>query len=439
MKKNFCLVLLISVLLLNIFVLASCGILQNDIKLSDKDCGVLMCNEILSEKLNDKFSADIIKEIYDFTGEFNYLLCYDKSLDYYAIYNMDSGKIMERSEGNVFDGYLDYKCFYAGLNMYFYEKENIIYDISNNDNLDSRTAMEKLKDYSLEIMNSSIEDSQFKDREAIKKYIFEKKKTEDETITTNCGSSNRSRAKYSNNLDYNMNVLCNSRYCGPVENKSFCYMDGLCIGFREFNTYDSNVFCDTIFPINQEGSCGIVAATMLLQYYDRNRILKTIPDRLYNFCYYNFQHKGSYNTSSSASISEILHETLNSHHKEVAGGSTYVSVENAINSYIKSSDQLSGFRATSSASWWGLKSAIDNGDPCIIFFGGNMHVLNNDLNSYSKESVSGHAVYTYGYTLSSLNIVDEYICHAGWRETSHYYGKVFVAKTLIAGNVRLQY
>ena len=78
-----------------------------------------MSNDVLSVKLNTRYSADINKEIYDFTGEFNYLYCYDEELDYYAIYNMNSGKIMDRSNGNIFEGFFDYKCYYGGYGAYF--------------------------------------------------------------------------------------------------------------------------------------------------------------------------------------------------------------------------------------------------------------------------------------------------------------------------------
>ena len=66
--------------------------------------------------------------------------------------------------------------------------------------------------------------------------------------------------------------------------------------------------------------------------------------------------------------------------------------------------------------------------------------MNNDLESFSSIKLTQpHAMYTYGYTLTGLNIVDEYICHGGMKSTEQFYSMVYVSKTLISGNVRLLY
>ena len=394
----------------------------------------------MSKKLGTDFSANINKELYDFTGNSNYLLCYDSNLDYYAILNMNSGSIMERSNGQVYDGYLEYKCYYAGFNSYFYEKDNTIYSINNvGERISVDDALLRYKEYSDNLMNTSIEESVFKNREDIRMYVDKELRKEESREGIPISKCGRDKANYSDDVQYNTFVLCNSMYRGPVGSNPTCYVDGYRIGFSEFTKYDGSTYYDTLFPVNQDGTCGIVAATMLLQYYERHQLLNTVSSNIYSQANTSLTDGARY--SSSAIVLEILHDKIAEHHSNGGSGSTYVTVKNAINKYF-SANSISGMSATSSASWWGLKSAIDNGDPCIVFVGlCNLYYVNNDLDTYTTESLGtdGHAMYTYGYTLTSLNVVDEYICHAGWTSTAHFYSMTYVAKTAIAGNVRLSY
>ncbi|MDE7079811.1 MAG: C39 family peptidase [Clostridia bacterium] len=392
----------------------------------------------MSKKLDAVFSADISKELFDFTGNSNYLLCYDSSLDYYAIMNMNSGSIMERSNGLVYDGHFYYKCYYACYISYFYEKDNMIYSVNEQVAIDIEDAYAIFNEYSRSLMDASVEESQFKSREDIKLYVDKELRQEGIKITK-CSESNRGKVVYANNVLYNMLVLCNSMYTGAVEKHDFCYVEaGGKIGFVEFDKYDGGKFSDTLFPINIHDTCGVVAATMLLQYYERNRILNTISPDLYAKASSSITN-GNHHFRSNI-LSEILHDSIAAHHPNGGANSTYVTVKNAINAYF-AEKSISGISATSSASWWGLKSAIDDGDPCIVFVGlCNLFYLNNNLETYTAEYLwEGHAMYTYGYTLTGLNVVDEYICHAGWNKSDNFYSTTYVAKTAIAGNVRLLY
>ena len=362
-------------------------------------------------------------------------MCYDKELDCYAIINMNSGSIMERSSGNVYEGYLNYKCYYGGFNSYFYENDNDLYNIADGSLFTSiDEAVDMFKDYSINLMDMSIEESKFKCKEDIKNYVDTELKQDGIAIT----KLGRDKANFSDDVLYNSFVLCNSMYRGPVSNNPTCNVEGYTIGFSEFNKYDGSTYYDTLFPVNRNGTCGIVAATMLLQYYERHELLNTVPASIYNQAKTSLRDGGYYYTSDI--VSEIVHNKIAAHHSNGGSGSTYVSVKSAINDYFKEYG-ITGISATSSASWWGLKSAIDEGDPCIIFVGlCNLYYLNNDLTTYQKEYLNGgHAMYTYGYTLNAVNVVDEYICHAGWTSDSHFYSMTYVAKTAIAGNVRMLY
>jgi hypothetical protein len=436
-KKNFLSIFIIFVIISNVAIFAGCNVLTTKVEI--ENYAILFCNDIMSKKLNKDFSADISKELYDFTGNSNYLLCYDSSLDYYAIMNMDSGSIMERSNGQVYDGYLDYKCYYGGYSSYFYEKDDIIYGVKNTCKISVDDAILIYKDYSENIVNSSIAESQFKSREEIKLHVEKYLSSKDNVIISKCSASNRGKAKYSDNLPYNMLILCNSMYTGAVESHDYCYVDaGGRIGFAEFDKYDGGKCMDTLFPININGTCGIVSATMLLQYYERNRIFNTIPDEIYARATKSLT-SGNHH-SRIFILTEILHDIIKDCHNNFAGGSTYVTVKDALNKYF-AEYSISGISATSSASWWGLKSAIDEGDPCILFVPTcTVSVMNNDLESFSSIKLTQpHAMYTYGYTLTGLNIVDEYICHGGMKSTEQFYSMVYVSKTLISGNVRLLY
>lgn len=402
-----------------------------------------MANEVLSEKLNTKFNADINKELYDFTDKFNYLLCYDKELDYYAIYNMDSGRIMERSNGNVYDGILDYKCYYGGYGSYFYESDNNLYSTESKWLVSIDDAMTSFNHYSEDLMLASIEDSEYKSREEIKSYV-ERELSQDTVRITLCGKENRENLHYVDDFQYSSLVLANNLYVNSAQvllGNKYCNIDAddklYTMGFVEFDKYDGGTCYDTLYPLNINDSCGIVAATMLLQYYERNGILKTIPDELYNRATKLLLNGFTYNRTSI--LTEIVHDEIDSRHKKVLDGSTYTSVKNALNKFF-SDFGIAGVSATSSALGAGIKSAIDNDDPCIVFFGiATLYSLKNDLSGYEDYVVTKHAMYTYGYTTTDSGAVDEYACHTGWPSTTRFNSITYISKATVAGNVRLLY
>ena len=171
LKRVIISVILAVLLLLNITILVGCNYSDKEVD-SLRECGTMLCDDIMSKKLGQTFRTTTNKELYDFTREFNYLLCYDKELDCYAIINMNSGSIMERSSGNVYEGYLNYKCYYGGFNSYFYENDNDLYNIADGSLFTSiDEAVDMFKDYSINLMDMSIEESKFKCKEDIKNYV----------------------------------------------------------------------------------------------------------------------------------------------------------------------------------------------------------------------------------------------------------------------------
>lgn len=441
MKRKTIVCVLLVFLLANLLIFAGCNAIEENKGLSLKESAIIMSNDILSDKLNTNFSADVNQELYDFTGEFNYLFCYDEELDYYAIYNMDSGKIMERSNGNIYEGYTNYKCYYGGYGSYFYQIDNMIYSLTDDSSSLIDDALEYFMEYSKNLNQSCIEDSEFKSRNDIKTYV-ENILYQDGVLISKCGKENRGNGYGFCIYDdfYSFMTICNSNYTGPIANSSnnTCYVDGYEIGFSEFHCYNGTSWWDTIFPINDGGSCSFVAATMMLQYYERNEILKTIPFESYLGTEMLLQKGKSYTRSQI--LSEKIHSTLIA----ANGGeksASYVSVKNAINYYF-SHYGITGISATSSASWSGLKAAIDAGNPCVITVMNlaKLDVLSN--NWYDFETVnldSAHAMYTYGYTANSSGVLDEFICHMGWVTTDKYYSSTYVSKLYVTGNVRLLY
>lgn len=246
---------------------------------------------------------------------------------------------------------------------------------------------------------------------------------------------------------YNLIYLCNRVYVennkDPNNTTGFntCIVskntENFEIGFYNFNKYNGTKYYDTIFPINATGTCGITAAAMMLQYYERTQKLHTVADSLYNNPV-TIRKNNTYNANNI--VSEKLHNAIDKHHVEVAGGSTYTTVANALNDYFKEYS-IRGITAKTNLSWWGLKTAIDNSDPCVIFAGMfNLSVLNADQTSYDKIYIDGgHAMYTFGYTTFSSGVVDEYICHTGWEVSNYFSNMAYVSKLAIAGNVILSY
>lgn len=441
-RNLLALILVATIVLFNLAVFVGCSSAhENDKELSIKESAIIMSNDVMSDKLDGNFIANINKELYDFTGEFNYMFCYDKELDYYAIYNMDSGKIMERSNGNVYDGFLDYKCYYGGFNSYFYQDGNTIYSITDDEKANVDDVIANFKEYSEDLMQASIDNSQFKSRENIKIYV-EKVLFKSDIVVNNCNKSNRTNCRYISNCDYFIFELCNSLYVGEHRStgSKYCKIGNYNrIGFKEFYRYDGTIYCDTLFPINQKGSCGLVAATMILQFYERNELLNTIPSVFYEKAKTELESLKTY--SESEVLSEIVHSELISIHGGTS--SSFISIKDMLKAYFNAYGMTS-ISATSSIGYAGLKAAIDNDNPCIITVpkGKSIEIMKNDLQdtdtSY-KFKDAGHVMCTYGYTLDKLGILDEFICHTGWEGVELFKSVAYVSKLYIKGNVRLLY
>ncbi len=444
MKRNTVIYVLLVFLLANLLIFTGCSTYEKNGGLTLKESAVIMSNDVLSGKLNTRYSADINKEIYDFTGEFNYLYCYDEELDYYAIYNMNSGKIMERSNGNIFEGFFDYKCYYGGYGAYFYQDGKIIYSINDGSSATEDDSFKYLSEYSENLNQASIDDSEFKSRENIKAYV-ENVLYQDGTVISKCDTiSNRLNNNYFiSNLNYFSLTLCNSLYVGSnaVSGNKYCKLiyNSNTIGIYDFGDYDGDLFYDTLFPINDAGSCGLVAATMLLQYYERNQIVKTIPSNFYTQANRVLNDKAVYKKEEV--LSEILHsELIRLNNSET--GANFLDIRDTLKRYFEIYN-LPYLSATTSIGYADMRRSIDNDEPCIAHIRGSVtfDILKNDLYNYDKYKVTGdgHVVISYGYTLDDYYLLDEFVCHTGWQTVNNFNSVSYISKLFIVGNVRLMY
>lgn len=395
------------------------------------------CEELMSYKLDKNYICSFTKELYDFSGAANYMLCYDENLNWYAIINRESGDVLERKEStSPYNDYLQSICYYLGYGNYFYlEGDRIISILDETLIFDVNNLPVALVEDSIKLNEKAISEGTFKSRNEIETFV----KEQESSVISLCGASNRSNTVYCDNTWYFVTLI--NAY---MERYVYGSLDGVSkqMGVYSFTDYYGDNYDDLLFPINFKGRCGIVAATMLLQYYERNGIVKVIPDSIYSNCYSSINRR-YLNDDINNTVAQRINNEINARHSEVSGGSTYVSIKNAINAFCDDYGYYN-LGATSSVTDVSVKSAINNGDPAIVFTNtvakGYAAYLNSS--TYEQKDVDMHALLAYGYTKTWLGAVDEYICNAGWYED---YGNgytnsiMFVSKYNIVGNVRFLY
>ncbi|MBE5763024.1 MAG: hypothetical protein E7338_02235 [Clostridiales bacterium] len=398
------------------------------------------CEELMSYKLDQNYICTLTKEVYDFSGNANYMLCYDENLNWYAIINRTSGDVLERKESkSPYNDYLEYKCFYLGYgNYYFLEGNRIVSIMDTTTIFEADDIPQELIEGSINLNNKAITDGTFKSREEIEEFVKEQEKS----IVSLCGASNRNNTHYCDNLLYFLEM------CNALVPKRFVISTEpyyVTIGCGTFTRYNGAQYDDILFAKNTTGTCGIVSSAMLLQYYERNGILNVIPNSIYNNSIISFP---SGSTVSSVgleyTVAQKVHNAINAHHSEILGGSTYVSAKDAINGYF-STYGITGVSASSNVLDAGMKSTINNGDPVVVFISGGTGYsayIDSSSNNYYSEYISSHAMLAFGYTTGLFGLVDEYICNKGWPEAynNYYtYGVTYISHISIVGNVKLLY
>ena len=149
-----------------------------------------------------------------------------------------------------------------------------------------------------------------------------------------------------------------------------------------------------LYPNNYEGSCGFVAGTVVLHYWD-----KTVHDGIVDSAFKN-STTGELNSTSTYSPSTNLKDKLVEYYGgSASSGSTARIVSDSINDYCNDY----GVRGTASWSLFGvgLRYSIDCDRPAVVF-GLLPHVMNGGMVM--------HAVVCYGYDLRE----DTYIVNYCW-------------------------
>jgi len=445
-----CICLLVLFLLISAFILFdSLNVKQtlsidNEIaleKMSIQEYEKQYCNELMEYKTECAYYATLFLELYDFTKVSNYILCYDENCNWYAIINRNSGDVSERANSeSSHANYSDKECFYLGYGNYYYLADNHI--SSTNDNValfNINDIPDNFVDSSIQLNQSFINNGTFNSKDEIESFIFE----QNSKIYTLCNASNRSKTSYCDNLLYFLmlsdafvpNRVVLSFYDGTSIQKDT-------IGCGTFTRYSGLLYDDIIFPINFDGTCGIVSAAMLLQYFERLRILNTVSNSFYSSANTSFVVVDGWTYIGGVEniVAQKLYNAINSYHNEVFSGSTYVSIKDAINGYF-SAYGITGISASSSVLDTNAKKTIDNGDPVIVFIGsGTGYNAYVHSDNYHTDYISAHAMLAFGYTKGLFVAVDEYICNKGWDEeydNIYTYGVTYISRVAVAGNVRI--
>lgn len=233
-----------------------------------------------------------------------------------------------------------------------------------------------------------------------------------------------------------------------------------CINIYDFGSGYGGEDC--AMPINRYGSCGLVAMTLAMQYYDKLGIRNMVPDDASDFkiSYNNLKDNkpiyiydyvdGSMNSFNSYSDlsnsyknaikSEMLHQELMYRFKGTVStanlnsstyGSTNADRQNIANLYFAANTgknlQSSTIKSRSGSS--GLIEAVAAGDPVIVSFQGEYRYEN------GTDTVGSHAVVCYGYSEKYVGIihsVQEYFVVSGWNVPNE--GTLFIAKRVINNN-----
>lgn len=174
--------------------------------------------------------------------------------------------------------------------------------------------------------------------------------------------------------------------------------------------------------INKYGSCGYIAAGMLLSFYKRYYGGDIVDSKyLSGFCTDN---------DMACRISDSLHQKLldwgiklgyvevtrydNGRVKDMKCSSDSGIIKNVINTYLNdrgiSKDYVEGIVPLKNN--FTITESIDNGHP-VIWFGNVFNNSHNDMTFFN------HAIVVYGYKWSGLS--PEYIAHFGWTGANEVY------------------
>ena len=189
---------------------------------------------------------------------------------------------------------------------------------------------------------------------------------------------------------------------------------------RERIIKNADVIRDMGFGVNVDGTCGQLAAAILLTYYavveDKPYVPKSLLDPIHpNNPNIDKRHDG-------------LHQEMIRRCRPFLKGSVPWTVANGINAYIKADKNRRELLV--SASWNVLFSnymavaSIDRDRPCIIFTEPGLF----GLQGYGK-----HAMVAYGYR--DIGGHSGYIVHTGWHSQG---AGVFIQQSWVIGSTRIE-
>ena len=361
-----------------------------------------------------------------------YLYNLDDSSDYiyvefetggYVVYAKETMEMMEYS----LKGGLPYtstaKKYYAGPSNYFHKSSEQFHDILSGQKITIKES--EMKEVAQQVRNVTIDNNVEKfDVQSTNNFTGEyESRSQTNTIHTN--------SMFSLSIDYD-NLIIASKTTGTLIPNYKYFIKDPTIGSND----------ETMCGNGNSGTCGAVAAQLLLGYHNYYNDRRIIPDRYLlgyddeNEC---VAVKGK-NPNYCTEPMKMTFETLGTRSESVEGednnsfyiqmvtkimspatvGATIIQVENGIQQYLNTRLSLGSYSIESRETTLGLglvpidssyiKGEINAGRPVIIAISG---ILSNDDNQ------RGHYVVGYGYQnytqYSDGSMYEGYVVHVGYR------------------------
>lgn len=366
----------------------------------------------------------------------------------YVIYDRTGEFIYERTEegSGPYEGYSKPSKLYYGGPLNYYVKENGKYkNIMTGDTITLQEGKLLTENATDNIREIEIQENELFENQILNTYS---EITPYATIRNTYLGSEIS--------DSNLSIKATNYF--PMVTGALRSVD--CLNIYDFGSGYGGEDC--AMPINRYGSCGLVAMTLAMQYYDKLGIRNMVPDDVSDFkisydklknnqpIYIYDYVDGSTNSFDSYSDlssgyknaikSEMLHQELMYRFKGTVStsnlnsstyGSTNTDRQNIANLYfaanIGKNLQSATIKNRSGSS--GLIEAVAAGDPVIVSFQGEYRYEN------GTGTVGSHAVVCYGYSQKYVGIihsVQEYFVVSGWNIPSQ--GTLFISKSVINNN-----
>lgn len=170
------------------------------------------------------------------------------------------------------------------------------------------------------------------------------------------------------------------------------------------NLTSGSYYPDKFIPSNDGSSCGIVAATMVLQYYERTGT-HVIP-------------KAFLGTIKNEQAQD-LHDELNDLTWGGAFGENYTkNVMTGLSKFYNKYPEIRNenlYKVTTkyNTCYDNMKGAIDNGFPAVGMTGtGNGYYKIGG--QWKSTSAARHQMVVYGYCTTNKNTLKDFVCHSGW-------------------------